>query len=149
MKIDWTAAKKDYLTDPQLSYEDIAKKYKVSTKTIAIKAGKEDWVNKRKELTSNIQEKVIEKAGDKIAEFQAQKLKVGTLLISKGVQAFQDGKMTPKTARESKELIETGYKIASEAMGVDKPGTQINIQNNFLSITDFIADIVKRREANG
>lgn len=145
MKIDWTAAKKDYITDETLSYEDIAKKYGLATQSVAARAGKDGWVEQRKKALSKIDQKLIEKATDIVAEFQAKKLKVGQAMVAIGLQGIQAH--PPRSARESKEVVDSGYKIATEAMGLDKPQNQINIQNNtFMSIADFGDEIIKAIE---
>ena len=48
--IDWYEVRKAYLTDNNLTYEDLAKTYKVSKTTIGNKALAENWTQLRQDL---------------------------------------------------------------------------------------------------
>jgi hypothetical protein len=48
--IDWYEARKDYLSDNTLSFEDIAKKYGTSKTAVGNRAKAEDWTNLRQDL---------------------------------------------------------------------------------------------------
>lgn len=48
--IDWYSARKDYLSDNTLSFEDIAKKYGTSKTAVGNRAKAEDWTNLRQDL---------------------------------------------------------------------------------------------------
>lgn len=48
--IDWYEARKLYLTDSSLSYEDIAKKFGTSKTAVGNRAKAEDWTNLRQDL---------------------------------------------------------------------------------------------------
>lgn len=48
--IDWYEARKDYLSDNTLSFEDIAKKYGTSKTAVGNRAKSEDWTNLRQDL---------------------------------------------------------------------------------------------------
>jgi len=146
MKINWLAAQQEYVADTTLSYVDIANKYGVSDRAVANVAKKYNWVAARQATTAKVREKLQDSVSDTIVEFQAEKLKVGKFLIGVGVQGITEHK--PRTARESREVLDSGYKIATEAMGLNKPGTTVNIQNNqtnVMGMTDFVAAIKQRR----
>lgn len=145
-KINWIKAQREYVTDPTMSYAKIGDKYGVSETAVKEWAAKLNWQKLRADTLQNVAEKLPEKAGDQIASFQAEKLKIGKWMVGVGVKGIQE--KPPRNAREAREVIDSGYKIATEALGLDKPNTQVNIQNNnFMSLSDFVGQMQKRKEA--
>lgn len=63
-KINWTKARKDYISDPTLSYMDIAKKYGVAKKTVEQHATKGRWVATRQSLADKssaiVEQKIVD-----------------------------------------------------------------------------------------
>lgn len=143
-KINWLKAQREYVTDPTLSYAKIAAKYGVSETAVKEWASKLNWQKLRSDTLQNVADRLPEKAGEQIAEFQAEKLKIGKWMVGVGVKGIQE--KPPRNSREAREIVDSGYKIASEALGLDKPGTQVNIQNNnFMSLSDFVGEMTKRK----
>jgi len=62
--IDWYEARKDYLGDSTLSFEDIAKKYGTSKTAVGNRAKAEDWTNLRQDLYERAFTKFTEKLLD-------------------------------------------------------------------------------------
>lgn len=62
-KIDWAAAKALYLTDETQSYQDVARLFNVSTRSVAIKAQRDNWQVARKSASSKVHQKLPEIAG--------------------------------------------------------------------------------------
>lgn len=62
--IDWYSARKDYLENNTLSYEDIAKKYGVSKTAVGNRAKAEDWTALRQDLYEKAFSKFTEKLLD-------------------------------------------------------------------------------------
>jgi hypothetical protein len=62
--IDWYSARKDYLGDSTLSFEDIAKKYGTSKTAVGNRAKPEDWTNLRQDLYERAFTKFTEKLLD-------------------------------------------------------------------------------------
>lgn len=62
--IDWYSARKDYLGDSTLSFEDIAKKYGTSKTAVGNRAKAEDWTNLRQDLYERAFTKFTEKLLD-------------------------------------------------------------------------------------
>jgi hypothetical protein len=79
---------------------------------------------------------------DSAVNFQKQKLEVGKYMVSRGVEGLRAH--APRSARESKEVVEVGYKIATEAMGLDKAGVTVNV--GIMSIDDFDAELEHREK---
>jgi len=63
-KIDWYEARKDYLSDNTLSYEDIAKTYGSSKTAVGNKAKAENWTSLRQDLHEKAFSKFTEKLLD-------------------------------------------------------------------------------------
>lgn len=131
-KVNWIQLKKDYISDETTSHESLSQRYGVSTHVIAERASKEKWVELRKETLAKAHEKLLEKTSENIANFQAKKLRVGQFMVDKGVKTLSE--KDPRNAREAKEVIEIGYKIATEAMELDKPQNNVNVQVNVIPI---------------
>jgi len=146
-KIDWLAAQRDYIADQTASYESIAEKYGVSKTAVAEVARKYNWVAAKEQALSKAVQKLHDNLPDRIAKFQEEKLSIGKFLVGVGVKGIQE--KPPRTAREAREILDSGYRISTEAMGLDKPQTQVNVQNTTLSMHDFVAQMQKRREERG
>lgn len=67
-KIDWLAAKKDYISDSTISYSKIANKYGVTKNAVTNRAKKEGWPKLRQDLSDRASTKVEDKIVDDLAE---------------------------------------------------------------------------------
>lgn len=67
-KIDWVAARGDYIADPTLTYYDIAEKYNISVKAVKNNGAKDDWKSARQAVIVRANEKVTEIAATQLAE---------------------------------------------------------------------------------
>lgn len=145
-KIDWKKARLDYITDESMSYAKLAKKYHLNESTITRHSQKNGWIDLRKATMQKANELLPEKAGQQIADFQAEKLKIGKWMVGIGVKGLQDN--PPTKAKEAKEIVKTGYKLATEAMGLDKPNVEFNLnqQNNYLTLDQLFANIERKAE---
>jgi hypothetical protein len=144
-RYNWGLAKAYYIGHEDASYEDVSKKFGMSVSAIKYYQQRmdENWVELRRQAVQHMAASLPQKTGDKLAEFQAEKLKIGKFLIGVGVQGINEHK--PRTAREAREVIDSGYKIATEAVGLDKPGATVNIQNNTLLTMDSFVLAMKQR----
>jgi hypothetical protein len=149
-RIDWVKVKNDYLTHADIGYRVLAKKYHCNRVTIAERGGKENWVELKKNTLKKIDLKTVEKSVDAVSadviRFNHQKDLDGQKLIEKGLTGIRN--TTVLSPRIGKELVEVGYKLRTEAMGLDKPGASVVVNNNILSVTDFAEAIQKRKLAN-
>lgn len=71
-KIDWNVARIEYVSDPLLTYQDIADKYGVSLKAVKKVGSRDLWKQKRKKVSERTDDKLIEKAADKLVEVNAR-----------------------------------------------------------------------------
>lgn len=67
MAVDWLKIRNDYINGGG-SYRVLAEKYGVNKDTIAARAKKEQWVEKRDKRIRNIHTKTIQKAEEKISD---------------------------------------------------------------------------------
>jgi len=144
-KIDWHAAQKDYIEHVEMSMAKIALKYGVSEQAVKNVARKYGWRLMREETYQKVNEKLPEKISDQVASYRARKYNQGKVIAALGIQAVIEGqdKMSPYVGVMATEL---GHKLQTEALDLDKPATQINIQQNFMSMADFVAEMHKRKE---
>ena len=126
-KVNWSKLKKLYISDETVSFMDLSEKFKVSNSAISMKAAKEGWTALRKETREKLDSKLVESVGNGLAEYQKKKYNIGQYLADKGLVTIRDTKEVI-TPRLGKEMIEAGYKLSDEVMGLNKPN-QINIQN--------------------
>ena len=148
-RVNWTEIKNKYISDETISFVKLAELYPMSVTSIAERARKEGWTKLRQEALLKISEKFIEKTTDTISSFQADKLKAGKYMVGVGLQGIKDHQ--PRNARESKEVVETGYKIATEAMGLDKANaiTVLNQTNNFVTFTQAVKEFEQKLRDDG
>jgi hypothetical protein len=67
-KVDWLEAKSLYVTEPKLSYTDIANKYGVSLKQVKKHGSRDDWVGGRQQVS----DLAFTKLQDSLAETTAE-----------------------------------------------------------------------------
>jgi hypothetical protein len=115
--VDWVILKNEYITDETVSYRSLSEKYGVSDTAIAERASRERWAELRRDTLVKVGQKLVEKTTDKIATFLADKLTTGLCMVELGTKGIYEN--PPQNARESKDLIELGYKIATEALGLN------------------------------
>jgi len=68
MKVDWVEAKSLYVSDPKLTYKDIAQKYSVSLKQVKKWGAREQWSVGRQEVS----QKAFAKVQNEVSETAAQ-----------------------------------------------------------------------------
>lgn len=148
-KINWSEAKKDYVSNTTTSLDDIAEKYGVAKSTILARAAEEKWTETRKQVILKTDQRLIEKIIESNAEYKARKFRDGQILSELGITVLQE-KMDKIGTKVAGEIVATGHKLQSEALDLDKPTTQVNIQNNIFTVSDLVRQMQeKRRERNG
>lgn len=71
--IDWIKIRNDYING-NISYRDLAEKHNVSFSTLQERARREKWFEKKKQQHDRINEKLIQKTAEKLAEKEANRL---------------------------------------------------------------------------
>lgn len=67
-KIDWNLAKKDYVSDPRVTIQDISEKYGVSRKVVGEHSVKEGWTAARQSVVKKADEKTIANLSEDLAK---------------------------------------------------------------------------------
>lgn len=130
-----------------MTYAKIAFKYGVTERMVQEVGARENWAGLRETTSLKVREKLPEKIAESISQFQARKFHQGKQVTERAMEVINDPN-TFVSSRTAKELLDTGFKIQTEALGLDKPGTQVNIQNNtFMSLSDFVGEMAKRKQA--
>lgn len=147
-KINWLKAQQDYISDPSMTCEKIAVKYGVSVDAVNDWCQKLNWQKQRKEVTEKTAEKLPDKIAESAAQYQARKFAQGKQVADKAVNILmnENTKIGSKTANE---MLTTGHKLQTEAMGLDNPKTQINVSNTFITLEDFFEKLSAKAKERG
>jgi len=146
-KFNFTLAREYYVTHEDASYSKISEKFGMSEQAIQMyqKRMDENWPDLRRQALAKAKEMLPEISGNTIARFQAEKLSVGKYLVSEGIKGIKAN--PPKSAFVANLLVESGYKLSTQAMGLDKPDVQVNV--GIMTIDQFVVEMQKRKEARG
>lgn len=150
-KVNWIKAREDYILDPTISLENIAEKYGVSLTTAKVRSAKEGWVKLRQKTSETLAETLPEKAGEEQANYLARKFKEGKEIADLGRKVLLVRKTSIGTL-VAKEMFVAGHQMQTEALGLNNPKNQINIQNNVaISFSDIVKKVRERaqKEADG
>lgn len=135
-RYNWFEIKKDFLANPTVTYQELAKTYKVSPKTIIQKARTENWLMLRNEIMKRAEERVVKETEKKLSEIKLRHSTMGKMLQSEGIKAIKSGKR-PRTAKEALQFTVEGVRIEREAEGVEqKQPNIVNIIQQQRSIID-------------
>ncbi len=129
-KIDWLAAKKEYIQNTTLSLRMIAEKYGVAESVVKERSTNERWVALREEHILRVDEKLSEIMPEEIARYKARKYRQGQRIADKAEKVLMDDS-TRIGGHVATEMLNIGHKIQTEALGLDKPQTQVTLQGQF------------------
>ncbi len=121
MKINWTEAKLEYISDETVSYREIASKYGVNQATVAKRGKRDDWATLRRQLQAEGKQKTIEKVGDSIAEVNARHIESARLLQETGINPIKNKSFKPRSFDQALRSFDKGVEIERKALGMDKP----------------------------
>jgi len=146
--VDWVILKNEYITDEKVSFRSLSEKYGISDTAIAERASREEWTKLRQKTLEKVGQKLVEKTTDKIASFLADKLTNGLHIVDVGMKGL--GYRPPMNTRTSMQLIELGYKLSTEALGLNVPKNIVaNTQDNkLISLDEFFKRMQERKEEN-
>lgn len=106
-KVDWVQVEIDYITKPKISYDIIAKRYKVAKSTVVRHAKKNIWKAKRADFQSDRLERARKTSIESVAETDERHLK--RLRAAQDImnhefmrlthKALKNGELTPKENR--------------------------------------------------
>lgn len=97
--INWQPIRAEYIKDETVSYRSLAKKYKISLRTLADCAKKENWVQLRQQKRDKSVAKTIEATSDIEA---AQSVSISTVadkLLEKISNAIETGPLTSQAIK--------------------------------------------------
>lgn len=92
--MDWNSIKQEYITDESSSYRKLAKKYGVSSTTIAVKASKEEWVKERERFLNESLSKTLNAISKGQAQRASRLQTVADKLLNKIEAAVDSFEMT-------------------------------------------------------
>lgn len=130
MAISWDLIKTEYITDSSASYRKLAKKYGVNATNIAKKAGKEGWVEQRKQFTRKTQAKTLEKISQQEANRAAKVQSVADKLLLQ-IEAMVDRPepLDEKAIRTLTAAVKDLKEIQSIRSALDRQEQEARIAN--------------------
>src|ERR1700690_3072397 len=105
-KIDWQAARLEYINTPLLSLRALAVKYKVSDDAVFEHSTNEGWLNQRITKQAKIQQKLSDQSETDIVKEKTKMMREASFVSSRGLAGIHAH--FPRSAREAKELWEAG-----------------------------------------
>lgn len=105
-KVDWYKVELEYITKPNLSYDDIAKHFHVAKSTVVRQAKKNAWLSKRKEFQKRLYERARSTRMETAAQTNERHLNKTYMIqdmVNLETSKFID-KMTREGPLSSKEL---------------------------------------------
>ena len=134
-RIDWPAAKIEYVTNAALTLADIAAKYGTTMDATKQQCLRNNWVEERAERSRILSQKVTEKSildiVGELAKYNEQDLiaaKSLRALAAKRMQSANQGQnLEPKDVRALAGAIESAQRIARLALGASTENTNTRI----------------------
>jgi hypothetical protein len=133
-RIDWPAAKIEYVTNAALTLDDIAKKYGATRDAVYQRSKREAWTGARaqrsQELSERVREKTLFNAVEELTHYNEQDLlaaKALRALVAKKLQAAQQSRIEAKDLRALAVAVESAQRIARLALGAATATTETRI----------------------
>jgi len=127
-RIPWVKVFMYYLSSEKVTYEDCAKKFKISAISVKEKGASEKWVQKKQEAFKAALVLMEQRSAELIAQRNEDHVALAKSLLVRAAEALRDDKIKLKTARDIKEFIEVGVKIERDALGMNqKVGPAVSI----------------------
>ena len=119
-KYDWFKLKKEFLSDPTMTYAKLAERHSMPVRTIQNRGNVHRWLALRTEIMKRAEEKALREIESKHAEIKFRHATIGKSLQAEGIQAINQKKKKPRTAKEALGFVTEGVRIEREAEGMEK-----------------------------
>lgn len=132
-RIDWPAAKNEYVNNAKLTYAEIAKKYRTTPGSVEQRAFREHWTAERaqraKILFETVRDKSILDTVSELARYNEQDLAMAKVLRAAAARLIQDKdeELGPKDIRFLAGAVESAQRIARLALGASTENTDTRI----------------------
>lgn len=124
-KIDWRKAKLEYVSNPELSMEQVAKKYKVAPVHLRDKAAKGKWTEARTKYLQETYDRTLEKLISEGAKNRADMIRMALDVMTESFKVIKKSKMKPKDHKDAveamKKMAETVSKFLPTEMRIQVP----------------------------
>lgn len=147
--VDWYAARKLYLTDNEVSYDDIAKKFGVSKTAVGNRAAAEDWTKLRQDLNEKAFDQFTAKLLDDKSQAQTRHLDLWRKVQTVAGSALDDIKQTEMRVVEGEEVPGEVDYVDSKRLkdlasvlktAIDGERVVLGLPNNVQGISDPAGD---------
>lgn len=133
-RIDWPAAKTEYINNAALTYADIAKKYGTKLGSVQAQAATNNWTEARAARSKLLQQRATEKslttAVDELAKYNEQDLLAAKALRSLIAKRMHEAQQTRIDARDLRSLagaMESVQRVARLALGASTENADTRI----------------------
>lgn len=129
-RINWATIRTDYVAHPELTLEDLAKKYNVSIDAISSHSSVGKWPEIRRTTQKRIQEKAIQKlidnSANELARINAINLEFANRLQEKLI-ALAENVTSIDDVRKASVAFENIYNIQRKILNADGPRVDFDI----------------------
>ena len=117
-----------YISSEKVSYEDCARKFKVSEASVKLHGSADKWVEKKQQAFKAALVIMEQRSAELIAKRNTDHIALAKSLLAGAAQQLATEKYLPESARDIKDWIETGVRIERQALGMDvKTGPAVSI----------------------
>lgn len=121
----WDEAKTKYVTNPQLTHEDIAEKYDVSLSMVKRKASEGNWTEERTKHSLRVYEETLEKLATEGAKNRADIIKMALYVMAESFKFIKETSLKPKDHRDAvdamKKMADTIEKFLPTRLAFSTP----------------------------
>jgi hypothetical protein len=113
-RVNWEAAMKFFVTNPEITYVDIAKKYGVSEPTARSHGSKGNWTGLRKQAQRKSEVVLVDNVADVLAETNekhAKAYRMGQYYVNRRLQLALAKMQNTENKATSKVLLENGLEV--------------------------------------
>lgn len=118
-RYNWLEIKKDFVSNPEMTYGEVAEKHRVSPKSVMARGAREKWVALRDTVQIRTEQRMLENVEKNLAEIKERHSTIGKMLQHEGVKAIRKGR-GPRTAKEALSFTAEGVRIEREAEGLEQ-----------------------------
>lgn len=124
-KNDWVAVKRDYLSSPTKTLEEVGVTYGIPKSTINNRSFMEGWAKQKDILYVKVDQRAKDMQVERLAALATRQSLMGRFLQKAGIEAIKSKKVKIKSAKDALEFTVAGVRMEREAEGLDKQAPQI------------------------
>ncbi len=141
MAVDWLKLKTEYIKDPSLSVDAVAKKHGVNPSYARYIAGQQKWSEQRDKIQHKTSEKLAEKLPETLSEVKLRHARIGRNLQSTAMIAILGSEekgikpLRPQNFQDAANALVKGVNIERMALGLNEKEVKDEIYQKFSQFT--------------